>query len=1434
MKIRFSILLFITILNFGVNGADWPMWRYDAGHTAASPAELPETFNPTPVWVLNFSQRVQVWDDPLNNDMMAYDKIFEPVVMGKRMFVSFNDKNKVVAFNTDTGATLWTYYADGPVRFPPVAAASKVYFVSDDGCLYCVSAQDGTLQWKFSGAPKGNKILGNERLISAWPARGGPVLRDGRIYFAASIWPFMGTFIYCIDASTGTVLWLNDSTGSEWIKQCHNDPAFTGVAPQGILVATKEKLIVPGGRSKPAIFNRDTGELEYFTFGVKGVGGAFVVADERNYYVHTRNRNVQVINLFEHSKNKKFPTTMGEPVLTPSVFYYATKNEKMTRIETGDPVDLAAELFARDDMIPSEAWKVSVDCEERRFGRGENAIDGRLDTYWHSSKSKTPDYPHDLVIDLGKVWKTDSVFYVPRQDRAGPQAANIKEYALYLSEEKFPKSDLGNTNVTGTAIKTGTFANTKTPQEITFPACSAQYVKIRALSGYTKKEAQQYTAVAEVLVRDASKTKPLMPATLSKDELWNLNADIDAVDESGDLILAGKRLYVARTNKISAVQLPKTGQAAEEVWSIDVDVKADIQRLIAADDKLFAVTLDGRIMAFSAGTHTTTAQINQPVTPVAPVSAKVASSIEEMIGHVPDLKGYCLIFGIKEDQLDALLQTTELNIIAVDPNPTKIPNLRKKYDNAGLYGVRVSLHAGTPENFQAPHYLADLIVDNNNAPIQGDVNDYLKTIFRSVRPYGGVVWFNSSKLSSGQLTAFCSHAGEGNPFSLNTGKALARTGALPGSGSWTHQYGDIENTVKSDDERVKLPLGVLWFGGSSNLDVLPRHAHGPPEQVIGGRLFIEGIDCLSARDVYTGRVLWKVTIPDLGNLGIYYDYSYKETPLSTSYNQRHIPGANARGSNFVATPDTIYVAAGSVCLCLDPKTGETKKTIPMPKRDGETEPSTWGFIGVYNDLLIGGRGFANFTGKLGTHPETPAGSVARCLDMSASQGLVIFNRKTGVKLWKKEADYGFVHNAIVAGQDRIYCLDKLPPSFVQKLAFRGTPPPGGSLFTFNANTGALLWSKTNGVFGTWLSYSTPHDVLIQAGDKAPDRLSDNVDTGVIAYQGATGNILWSKPEFKYVGPLILHNEILIANASSYRPTQGALTLLDGNTNLVSNPLTQNKEPWSCYRTYGCNTAVASEHLLTFRSGAAGFYDLTRHSGTGNLGGFKSGCTSNLIIADGLLNAPDYTRTCTCNYQNQTSLGLVHMPDIDAWTHTQSIPGDNTIRRLGLNFGAPGDRMDENGTLWLEFPIISGTSSPDIPAMLTLTGNPDYFQYHSLSTRGKGPGWITASGVRGITGLKLKLKSDTKKTYYSVRLYFSEPEEIPEKSNVFDITIQGKKVTRKLDVMKVAGASRTLVVKEYPNMMVDGTLNVEFTEIKGTVSLCGIEVYTDEIEMIASK
>ncbi len=73
---------------------------------------------------------------------------------------------------------------------------------------------------------------------------------------------------------------------------------------------------------------------------------------------------------------------------------------------------------------------------------------------------------------------------------------------------------------------------------------------------------------------------------------------------------------------------------------------------------------------------------------------------------------------------------------------------------------------------------------------------------------------------------------------------------------------------------------------------------------------------------------------------------------------------------------------------------------------------------------------------------------------------------------------------------------------------------------------------------------------------------------------------------------------------------------------------------------------------------------------GNFGGFKSGCSINLVAADDVLNAPDYTRTCICSYQNQTSLALVHMPDVEIWSFDTITWDGAPIKQVGINFGAP--------------------------------------------------------------------------------------------------------------------------------------------------------------------
>jgi len=106
---------------------DWPMWRYDANRSAASPHKLSDKLHLQ--WVRDYPVLTQAWDDPFNRDLMQYDKVYEPVVQGKTMFVGSNASDWMVALDTETGAEKWSFYVDGPVRFPPVAHNGNVYFL---------------------------------------------------------------------------------------------------------------------------------------------------------------------------------------------------------------------------------------------------------------------------------------------------------------------------------------------------------------------------------------------------------------------------------------------------------------------------------------------------------------------------------------------------------------------------------------------------------------------------------------------------------------------------------------------------------------------------------------------------------------------------------------------------------------------------------------------------------------------------------------------------------------------------------------------------------------------------------------------------------------------------------------------------------------------------------------------------------------------------------------------------------------------------------------------------------------------------------------------------------------------------------------------------------------------------------------------------------
>ncbi|NQT85903.1 PQQ-like beta-propeller repeat protein, partial [bacterium] len=279
MKTQSAFLLAI-LLSTVATAADWPQWRCDARRSAVSADALPPALHLR--WVRKYPPlRPAHWQ--VRQVRQQFDLGYEPVVAGGTVFVASSRNDSVTALDLETGAETWRFYADGPVRFAPVVHGGRVMFGSDDGSLYCLAAADGKLLWRRQGCPSARKVIGDGRLISVWPARGGAVAQAGRVYFAAGVWPFEGIFVWALDADTGRTVWLNDRTGSLYLQHPHGAMAFGGPSPQGYLLIHKGELIVPSGRAFPAFFDAGTGALKEFAFGHGGhgsrPGGWFVTVD---------------------------------------------------------------------------------------------------------------------------------------------------------------------------------------------------------------------------------------------------------------------------------------------------------------------------------------------------------------------------------------------------------------------------------------------------------------------------------------------------------------------------------------------------------------------------------------------------------------------------------------------------------------------------------------------------------------------------------------------------------------------------------------------------------------------------------------------------------------------------------------------------------------------------------------------------------------------------------------------------------------------------------------------------------------------------------------------------------------------------------------------------------------------------------------------------
>ena len=111
-----ALLIAATLASsLSVSASDWPMWRADATRRGSTSAQLPDKLYLQ--WTLELPKPETAW--PADQEKLQFDRLYEPVLAGKRLFVGSMVSDKITAFDTDSGKELWRFYTDGPVRFSP-------------------------------------------------------------------------------------------------------------------------------------------------------------------------------------------------------------------------------------------------------------------------------------------------------------------------------------------------------------------------------------------------------------------------------------------------------------------------------------------------------------------------------------------------------------------------------------------------------------------------------------------------------------------------------------------------------------------------------------------------------------------------------------------------------------------------------------------------------------------------------------------------------------------------------------------------------------------------------------------------------------------------------------------------------------------------------------------------------------------------------------------------------------------------------------------------------------------------------------------------------------------------------------------------------------------------------------------------------------------
>src|SRR5207248_2777772 len=144
-----------------------------------------------------------------------------------------------------------------------------------------------------------------------------------------------------------------------------------------------------------------------------------------------------------------------------------------------------------------------------------------------------------------------------------------------------------------------------------------------------------------------------------------------ATPPPGAFIKAGDRLYVGTIDEVIAYELPLPVDGPMAIsWRHKLD--GTVTSLVAADDKLFAVTREGGLFCFATDTGGLTPRRPEP--PLPPADTDRARAFLQASGVQA---GYCLVWGDPGfPLLRGLVEQSSLSVVVIEPDLRRVQALR--------------------------------------------------------------------------------------------------------------------------------------------------------------------------------------------------------------------------------------------------------------------------------------------------------------------------------------------------------------------------------------------------------------------------------------------------------------------------------------------------------------------------------------------------------------------------------------------------------------------------------------------------------------------------------------------------------------------------------------------------------------------------------------